>query len=45
MARGDAGGSSGITQDDFSLVETFDDTTAVLFAVASRPRRRFGGAG
>lgn len=42
MARGDAGGTTGITEDDFGLVESVDDTTAVLLAVASRPRRRPG---
>jgi SAM-dependent methyltransferase len=39
MARGDAGGSTGITADDFSITDEFDRTTMVLFATASSPRR------
>jgi 2-polyprenyl-3-methyl-5-hydroxy-6-metoxy-1,4-benzoquinol methylase len=39
MARGDAGGSTGITADDFSVTDQLDRTTMVLFATASRPRR------
>jgi SAM-dependent methyltransferase len=42
MAKGDSGGSSGITEDDFSVTEDVVDATAVLFAVASKPRRRAG---
>jgi SAM-dependent methyltransferase len=38
MSRGDSGGSTGITIDDWSVTEQVDDTTMVLFAVASRPR-------
>jgi len=40
VARGDAGGSTGITADDWFITEEIDDTTLVLFAVARRPRRR-----
>ncbi len=40
MARRDSGGSSGITADDFFVTDTLDRTTMVLFATASRPRRR-----
>ncbi len=39
MARGDAGGSTGITADDFFVTDDLDPTTMVLFATASRPRR------
>jgi SAM-dependent methyltransferase len=39
MARGDSGGASGITADDFSVTDALDRTTMVLFATASRPRR------
>jgi SAM-dependent methyltransferase len=39
MARGDSGGSTGITADDFSVTDHLDRTTMVLFATASRPRR------
>jgi len=39
MARGDSGGSTGITADDFSVTDHLDATTMVLFASASRPRR------
>jgi SAM-dependent methyltransferase len=39
MAKGDAGGSTGITADDFSVTDQIDRTTMVLFATASRPRR------
>ena len=39
MARGDSGGSTGITADDFSVTDDLDATTMVLFATASRPRR------
>ena len=39
MARGDSGGSTGITADDFSVTDHLDATTLVLFASASRPRR------
>lgn len=38
MARGDSGGSTGITADDFSITEQVDATTMVLFATASGPR-------
>ncbi|HTT87006.1 MAG TPA: class I SAM-dependent methyltransferase [Acidimicrobiales bacterium] len=40
MAKGDAGGGSGITDDDFFVTEDVDDTTLVLLAVAGKPRRR-----
>jgi SAM-dependent methyltransferase len=39
MARGDSGGSTGITADDFFVTDDLDPTTMVLFATASRPRR------
>jgi len=39
IARGDAGGSTGITADDFFVTDDLDTTTMVLFATASRPRR------
>jgi SAM-dependent methyltransferase len=42
MAREDAGGGTGITEADFTVVEQVDDATAVLLAVASRPLRRPG---
>lgn len=38
MARGDTGGGTGITVDDWSVTEEIDDTTLVLFAVARGPR-------
>ena len=39
IARGDSGGSTGITADDFFVTDDLDRTTMVLFATASRPRR------
>ncbi len=39
IARGDAGGTTGITADDFFVTDQLDTTTMVLFATASRPRR------
>jgi 2-polyprenyl-3-methyl-5-hydroxy-6-metoxy-1,4-benzoquinol methylase len=39
IARGDSGGSTGITAADFSVTDDLDTTTMVLFATASRPRR------
>ncbi|MHB1518607.1 MAG: class I SAM-dependent methyltransferase [Acidimicrobiales bacterium] len=39
MARGDSGGSTGITADDFFVTDALDATTMVLLATASRPRR------
>src|ERR1019366_1959581 len=39
MARGDSGGTTGITADDFFVTDDLDATTMVLFATASRPRR------
>ena len=39
IARGDSGGESGITADDFFVTDEIDDTTLVLFAVAGGPRR------
>jgi SAM-dependent methyltransferase len=39
MARGDSGGMTGITADDFSVTDHLDTTTMVLFAAGSRPRR------
>ncbi len=43
MARGDSGGATGITSDDFFLTDEIDRTTMVLFATASRPRRPVRG--
>jgi SAM-dependent methyltransferase len=40
FARGDTGGLSGITADDWFVTDDPDDTTLVLFAVARRPRRQ-----
>jgi SAM-dependent methyltransferase len=39
IARGDSGGLTGITADDFFVTDELDRTTMVLFATASRPRR------
>jgi SAM-dependent methyltransferase len=39
IARGDSGGATGITSDDFFVTDELDRTTMVLFATASRPRR------
>jgi 2-polyprenyl-3-methyl-5-hydroxy-6-metoxy-1,4-benzoquinol methylase len=39
IARGDSGGATGITADDFFVTDDVDPTTMVLFATASRPRR------
>ena len=39
MARRDTGGTTGITEDDWFVTDTTDDTTLVLFAIARRPRR------
>lgn len=39
VARGDSGGASGVTADDFVVTDDVSDTTPVLFAVASSPRR------
>jgi SAM-dependent methyltransferase len=39
LARGDTGGATGITADDWFVTEEPDDTTLVLFAVATSPRR------
>jgi SAM-dependent methyltransferase len=39
MARGDSGGGTGITVDDWFVTDDVDDTTLVLFGVARRPRR------
>jgi SAM-dependent methyltransferase len=38
VARGDAGGTTGITADDWFVTGAVDDTTLVLFAVCRRPR-------
>jgi SAM-dependent methyltransferase len=38
MAKGDSGGSTGITADDFFVTDQIDQTTMVLFAVAGKPR-------
>ncbi len=39
VARGDSGGATGITADNFFVTDEVDETTLVLFAVARRPRR------
>jgi SAM-dependent methyltransferase len=39
MARGDSGGSTGISADDFFTTDEIDETTLVLFAVARSPKR------
>ena len=39
IARGDSGGMTGITPEDFLVTDQVDRTTMVLFATASRPRR------
>lgn len=41
VARGDTGGHTGITADDWFVTDKPDETTLVLFAVARRPRRGF----
>jgi SAM-dependent methyltransferase len=38
VAKNDAGGSTGITADDWFVTDQPDETTLVLFAVARRPR-------
>jgi SAM-dependent methyltransferase len=38
VARGDAGGVTGITADDWFVTDELDDTTLVLFAVARSPK-------
>jgi SAM-dependent methyltransferase len=38
MARGDSGGGTGITAEDFFVTDDVDDTTLVLLAVAGKPR-------
>ncbi len=43
VARGDTGGATGITADDWFVTEEPDDTTLVLFAVATSPRRDASG--
>jgi hypothetical protein len=43
VAKDDAGGTTGITADDWFVTEDLDDTTLVLFAVARRPRREGAG--
>jgi SAM-dependent methyltransferase len=40
VARRDTGGSTGISADDWFVTDAVDDTTLVLFAVCSQPRRR-----
>ena len=39
IARGDSGGMTGITAEDFFVTDDLDTTTMVLFATASKPRR------
>ena len=43
VARGDSGGATGITADDWFVTTEPDDTTLVLFAVAGAPRRAESG--
>ena len=43
VARGDTGGLTGITADDWFVTDEPDDTTLVLFAVATSPRRAGSG--
>ena len=43
VARGDSGGATGITADDWFVTDEPDDTTLVLFAVATAPRREGSG--
>jgi SAM-dependent methyltransferase len=43
VARGDSGGLTGITADDWHVSEDVDETTLVLFAVARSPRREGSG--
>lgn len=40
LARRDSGGATGISADDFFVSEHVDDSTLVLFAIASSPRAR-----
>lgn len=39
VARGDTGGVTGITADDWFVTDDVDDTTLVLFAICKKPRR------
>jgi SAM-dependent methyltransferase len=39
VARGDTGGATGISADDWFVTDDPDDTTLVLFAIARAPRR------
>ena len=39
IARGDSGGTKGISIDDWFVADDIDETTLVLFAVARKPRR------
>ena len=43
MARSATGGSTGISDRDFSITTELDETTLVLFAVAREPRQWAGG--
>jgi len=43
VARGDTGGATGITADDWFVTDEPDDTTLVLFAVAREPRPEGAG--
>jgi SAM-dependent methyltransferase len=45
FARGDSGGTTGITADDWFVTDEPDETTLVLFAVARKPRRDGNGNG
>ena len=45
IAREDSGGATGITADDWFVTDELDDTTLVLFAVASAGPRRGADAG
>ncbi len=44
VARGDTGGATGITADDWFVTDDVDATTLVLFAVCRAPRRDIGAA-
>lgn len=44
LARGDSGGSTGISADEFFVTEDLDATTPVLFAIGRGPRRRVPAA-
>ena len=39
IARGDAGGATGITVDNWFVTDQADETTLELFAIAKKPKR------